>query len=262
MYAEGHHVQYVTAGFFSHLVGILHYLVRDLLSPFLLGALALAAAAVVGAVDLWRRERRVAFVLAVFPVFYALYFSTQAMLIVRNLLVLAPFIALLSARGLACLARWLPRPELRIGLAVSVSAIFAANMLWLVHAAATIRDRSTPRFVHAATDYMAGQPETTFFVSLKLRDQLAALGTGDLPNTTGDAATADVALFYASEGAHTWPANHRQVDRWFGPCEVNFHRYPTWKGDDRILVMSMQRARELDLKVISHQLSVISLTDN
>ena len=268
VYAEGHHVQYVTAGFFSHLVGILHYLVRDLLSPFLLGALALAAAAVVGAVDLWRRERRAAFVLAVFPVFYALYFSTQAMLIVRNLLVLAPFIALLSARGLACLARWLPRPELRIGLAVSVSAIFAANMLWLVHAAATIRDRGTPRFVHLAFDYMERQPETTFFVSAKLRDQLDAVGAGDLPNASGDADTADVALFYASEGAHTWRANHRQVERWFGPCEVNFHRYPTWKGDDRILVMSMERARELDVravrerKVISDQSSVISLTDN
>jgi len=90
VYAEGHHVQYVTSGFFSHLAGILHYLVRDLLSPFLLAGLALSGAAVVGAIDLWRRERKVATVLAVFPVFYALYFSSQAMLIVRNLLALAP----------------------------------------------------------------------------------------------------------------------------------------------------------------------------
>jgi len=208
----------------------------------------------VGAVDLWRRERKVAIVLAVFPVFYALYFSTQAMLIVRNLLVLAPFVALLSARGLACLARWLPRPELRIGLAVSVSAIFAANMLWLVYAAATIRDRGTPRFVHEANDYMARRPETTFFVSPKLRDHLDALGTGGLPNATGDAAAAaDVALFYASEGMQPWRANRRLVDRWFGPCEVNFHRYPTWKGDDRILVMSMQRARELDVRALEEK---------
>jgi hypothetical protein len=250
VYAEGHHVQYVTSGFFSHLGGILHYLVRDLLSPFLFGGLALSAAAVVGAVDLWRRERKVAIVLAVFPVFYALYFSTQAMLIVRNMLVLAPFVALLSARGIACIAHWLPRPELRIGLAVSIAAVFGANILWLVHAAMTIRDRGTARFVHEATDYMVRQPETTFFVSPKLRDQLDELGTGLVANAVVDSDAADVALFYASEGTQMWRANHRQVDRWFGPCEVNFHRYPTWKGDDRILVMSMERAREMHVRAL------------
>ncbi len=256
VYAEGHHVQYATTGFFSHLAGILHYLVRDLLSPFLLGALALSAAAVVGAVDLWRRERQVAIVLAVFPVFYVLYFSTQGMLIVRNLLVLAPFIALLSARGLGCLARLLPRPELRVGLAAAVSVVFAANLLWLVHAAATIRDRGTPRFLHEAADYMAHRPQTTFFVSPKLREHLATLGTGDLPNATGDTDAADIALFYASEGMLTWRANRRLVDRWFGPCEVNFHRYPTWKGDDRILVMPVERARELQVQALAEPFAI------
>ncbi len=49
----------------------------------------------------------------------------------------------------------------------------------------------------------------------------------------------------------TWHANRRLVDRWFGPYEVNFHRYPTWKGDDRILVMPMQRARALDVQALA-----------
>lgn len=251
VYAEGHHVQYATAGFFSHLAGILLYLVRDMPSPFLTGALALSAAAVVGGVDLWRRERQVAIVLAVFPVFYVLYFSTQAMLIVRNLLVLAPFVALLSARGIACLAGRLPRPELRIALALAVSVVLAANVLWLVHAAATIRDRGTTRFVHEAAEYMASHAETTFFVSPKLREHFATAGITGPSHAGSDAAAADVALFYASEGTLAWRANRRLFDRWFGPCEVNFDRYPTWQGDDRILVMSMDRASGLDVQALA-----------
>ena len=114
------------------------------------------------------------------------------------------------------------------------------------------RDRGTTRFVHEAADYMAGQPDTTFFVSSKLRDDLMAIGAADPGRLTLDAGlTADVALFYASEGMKTWHANRRLVDRWFGPYEVNFHRYPTWKGDDRILVMPMQLARALDVQALA-----------
>jgi hypothetical protein len=35
--------------------------------------------------------------------------------------------------------------------------------------------------------------------------------------------------------------------RWFGPMEVNFDYYPTWQGDERIVVMPLARARALGL---------------
>ncbi len=62
---------------------------------------------------------------------------------------------------------------------------------------------------------------------------------------------ADAALFLASEGMRPWTANRRRlVDRWFGPHEVNFNYYPTWQGDDRILLMPMDKARRLNVQAL------------
>ena len=36
-----------------------------------------------------------------------------------------------------------------------------------------------------------------------------------------------------------WRANRlNYTERWFGPYEVNFDYYPSWEGNDRILVMN------------------------
>ena len=78
----------------------------------------------------------------------------------------------------------------------------------------------------------------------------------DLPNVVTDPARSTVALICASEKSDPymmakgpgWPCNYRGLSLgWFGPYEVNWDYYPTWMGDDRIVILDSARALELDV---------------
>ena len=60
--------------------------------------------------------------------------------------------------------------------------------------------------------------------------------------------------FYAYEGmqnANDWPGNQPGLaTRIFGPWEVNFNYYPRWAGEDRILVMPLEKARRIGIQVV------------
>ena len=63
------------------------------------------AVAMVGVVSLWRRDWRTASLLTLFPLAYLLYFSTQRAMLVRNLQLMQPFLALFAACGIVACAR-------------------------------------------------------------------------------------------------------------------------------------------------------------
>ena len=47
-----------------------------------------------------------------------------------------------------------------------------------------------------------------------------------------------------------WPANDPFLtERVFGPLEVDFDIYPTWAGDDRVVVMSIEKARAIGVRL-------------
>ena len=47
---------------------------------------------------------------------------------------------------------------------------------------------------------------------------------------------------------NNWTANRfNYTVRWFGPYEVNFNYYPSWIGNDRIIVMPIESALRLDI---------------
>jgi hypothetical protein len=83
----------------AHALAMLEYLSLALPSRWTIAALPVSLLAIVGAVALCRRDRRAAAVLLPFPVLYVGYFSQQIVMIVRNLLVLAPVLAVLAAVG-------------------------------------------------------------------------------------------------------------------------------------------------------------------
>jgi 4-amino-4-deoxy-L-arabinose transferase-like glycosyltransferase len=263
-YRGGHYGHTVHPGI-GHLRRIVTYLGLALFSWFRPIALFLASLCVIG---IWalRKEPRTALLLLCFPVVYILYFSLQSALLVRNFLVVAPFLAILAARGVAALnppaassgrasLRGRVAGSARLGLAALLVAAIAVDAGWLWHAASTIRQRKTAVFAREAVAYVRGRPGTTFYLSPRVRAHFAVLGADGLPNVTGDPSRAAHAVFYAHEGTRRfqdWRANRLGLtERWFGPYEVNFNIYPNWWGDDRIVVMSMAKARSLRLLVAS-----------
>lgn len=250
-----------------HLWANLRYLGGALLSRWWPVSLVVAALGVVGTVDLVRRERRAALLTLIVPVLYVAYLSVQSVFFVRNLLLVAPFLAILIARGASTVADWLP-DRTRAAVPALLGLVLSANAGWMLFAATTIPDRDVARYWGDFSAYAARRPDRMYWAS----PGVLAEGTARLPNVTADPTDADFAVFLASETIG--PAYYSYLtgddsslqlsdvdfDDWlsadspsltervFGPYEVNFSYYPDWVWQERIVVMEMDKAREQRLR--------------
>ena len=102
-YKAGTYDQTVAPGL-THLGLILTYFARVFFSHYQPIALVIFLFAILGTYDLARTSPGEALLYLCFPVVYVLYFSTQKVMAARNLLVVAPFLSLLAARGVTYLA--------------------------------------------------------------------------------------------------------------------------------------------------------------
>ena len=257
-YATGHGGHTVAPGT-QHLGEMVEYFATGLFSPYLIIAVLLFSLSVVGIVVLFVTHHRVGLIVFGFPILYLLYFSTQQVMIVRNLLVVAPFFALAAATGTCVIVEAFSRVRLRVPrmllqagwLGIIVGAL-CFDVFWLISSANSIAARHTDRFIREAAEYIRAHPGKIFLLSPRVAHDLR-IHPGLLPNISRDWAGADEFVLYAREGMRNWrdwPANiYGLTERVFGPKEVNFDRYPNWYGDNRIVVISRDRARQIHLTI-------------
>ena len=217
-----------------------------------------------GAFVLFKENRQTALLLLSFPICYFVYFSLQSAMVVRNLLALTPFLAVLAARGVMVLWHMSrPRrlqsgairfPIARLALALAIGGCLLINAGWLVYAAQTIADHHSDKFIRAVARHISAERETRFYLSPRLQIQVRDVSPAFPPNIVDDPAMADRVLLYAGEGFEhwqDWPANNPWLtEQWFGPYEVNFNIYPNWWGDDRIIELTEARARKLGILLV------------
>jgi hypothetical protein len=247
-YKTGWHGYTVTAGL-PHFIGNLGYLALSFFSHYKALASLLFGASLYGLYRLTRDSIGDAAVVAVTPLLYLAYFSFgQGVMVVRNLLLLGPFLALLAARGIMDLFRLLRWRALKIAAGVALAGIFIVNGAWLVRSAETIRERGRANYVAQAVEYMRARPGDSFFVSKRVLDAARAAHLDLPPNVVSGTGKASHVVIYAKAdgpGHRKWKAN----DPWltvavFGPNEVNSNYYATWRGDDRVFVMTTSKALE------------------
>jgi hypothetical protein len=240
---------------------MLLYFSSVLFSPYAPIALFFFSFSVLGVVALVKEDRQTALLVLSFPICYFAYFSLQRAMVVRNLLVLAPFLAVWAARGAMVLWRITgPRileagaMQLRIvglALAVTIGGSLLINAAWLAYAAQTIVDHHSDGFVRAVARHISTERGTRFYLSPRLEIQVRDVGPSFPPNVVADPGEADRILLYASEGLkhwQDWPANRPWLtERSFGPYEVNFNMYPNWWGDDRIIELTGAKAKNVGI---------------
>jgi hypothetical protein len=240
------HVGYTIAAGFPHLGLLLCYFAFDLFSPYGPVAVLFFASAVAGGVLCCRENPRLAGYLVGFPVLFATFFCWKySVFIVRNYLLLAPFIAVLSARGLAEALLRLRWPAARLALAIMVGCALAANAVWLISAGESIRHRDDGDAAVEAVAYVRNHPRTLFRVSALVTSRAAQRGLA-LPANASQANADEVVFCAGTEGAapHRWTGNDHWLTRAvFGPREVNFNYYSNWPGADRVVVMTRDKAR-------------------
>ena len=244
-YTTGHMGYSVPAGL-PHLALLLRYAALNLFSPYAPIAVFFFAAAIVGAVTYWRENWRFAAVLIGFPVFFAACFCGKySVFIVRNYLLIAPFLAVLSACGLAELLLRLRWPAARHALAVALGLALGANAVWLISAGESVRRRDYGAEAVRAVTYVRDHPKTRFRVSPRVTALAAERGLA-LPNNATESEVDEVVFFARDEGAprNRWTVNDPWLTRaLFGPREINFNYYSNWEGYDRIVVMTLEKAR-------------------
>lgn len=239
-YATGHMGHTIAPGL-PHLAAIADYASFALLSPWPGAAGLWTALALGGLAVTLRRDPTRGLLLTAVPLAYAVYFAQQRVMIVRNLLLLAPFLAVGVAQGAAALGRVVARRPVRGLLAGAAASLLLAQAVDLGARAESIRRRGDrAAFERALQAFVRRQQAKPLGAS----PRAAALLPG-LPTSGPRAAAAELWVTYAREPPPAeWPANRRGlVVAVFGPEEVNYDYYPTWEGDDRLLVLSGPRAR-------------------
>src|SRR5262249_14427683 len=143
--------------------------------------------------------------------------------------VIAPFLAVLAARGAGALWEVLPSRPWRRVWAAAVGIMVPFNVAWMVASAASIRGRGRGEDARRLAAHLAGHPRQCDFLSARVRAALAADGLAPPPNAPPDpGAPVDGAALYPAEArpVHDWPANRPDLTlTWFGPYEVNFNYY-------------------------------------
>ena len=253
-YYEAGHWGYTVSGPWHHLRLVLLYFSVSFFSPYMAVALALSACALVGAVFWVRSDRRLGAVLVCFPVAFLLFFCARyKIMIVRNYLLIAPFLALFAARGLSELGGLLPRQWLRRSLAGAVAAVFVAGGAWLVSAGESIRHPDPKAEVRSALTHVSKHPRTRFVLSPQVISLAQQQQLPLPPNAQAQADAQQVVFFPRAEAADTyhWATN----DPWltkavFGPREVNFNWYATWAGPDRVVIMAADKAKSVGVTFV------------
>lgn len=245
-YSFGHSKQTVSAGL-EHLVKNLEYLATVQLSHFAMIAVLLFGLAMIGVWALWRESRRLAGLLLMFPVMYLLFMSLQRAMLIRNLLILVPFVALLISMGVLYLWRLARFRGLKIMLVVVIGLMLSINAMWLVYSAQTIVDRRTDRHNHDVRAWILQSPDVMFYATSGVMMQLG----DDAPlNITSDLVAADDVLVYLTEIQEVEPMRSnipRLFVQQFGSWEVNIDYY-TWHGDDRIVLLPIETVQMIGLE--------------
>ncbi len=230
------HFGHTIRGPVAHGMAMLEYVGLTLASPATAAsAVAFSLAVVGGVVLVFRKRWASAAVLVAFPVLYVGYFSGQVAMLVRNLLVLGPFLATLGAVGLD---RWLAATAgRRWGTParwVTVAAVVIAlgyDAAWLSSAAAAGR-RPVVDQLSAAGDYLVAHPDLAVYPTERVA---AATGLPLIP-TRG---TRPVVLAFDREDGDTaaWPANVPGLVRQsFGSLAYDVDYAPDWL-EDALLVL-------------------------
>jgi 4-amino-4-deoxy-L-arabinose transferase-like glycosyltransferase len=247
----------------DHLQRVIIYLSAVLFSKNTVIAIFFAVMSLIGLYCL-RTEKALVMILALVIVIYILYISRYQLMYVRNLQILIPFLAILSAIGCGYgqqrFVRFFSRQAIvpaqvyRYTWPVLLVVLVFVNGNWIYNAAASIDQYNQnsgdfrSRQLESLKSYIENHPDKSFVLSKKLNERWSAAGYPDYPQL-GREQNLDAGaygVFSSSEAVskHNWTIGANRFQDYFvvspGPYEVNFDYYPTVNPvKDRIVIAQL-----------------------
>ena len=142
------HGGYLVPSHLRHVELMLDYLARVAFSRYEPVALFVFFLSMIGVVSLVRERTIESVWYLVVPAGYLLFLSIQRVMIVRNLIVLFPFFAVLAGRGVGCVIEKVPNLSIRSAVVVVLCIGLTLNLGWLYDAMASIKTRETSVVLH------------------------------------------------------------------------------------------------------------------
>jgi len=252
-YMSGHYGYTVVPGI-SHFTKILQYYLLQLFSHYPPVSVVITVFCVVGIVALLMERRLFNYLFLGLAFAYIGYFSQQTELVVRNVLIAVPVLCMAVARGITVLSQSVG-PRWRIALATLVGIALSVNFGWETYAATQIKKRNNSAyFMRQFVNYATSHSADTVFISTKLANALHTLPIPIPPNLVTDPDRHyTLAAFFQTEGPdtfwETWPCDWwGMYVRSFGALEVNLDAYPTFIGNQRILLTTTKHFQRLPIK--------------
>jgi hypothetical protein len=228
-YAKGHWGFTVDAGV-DHLSRAACYLGFDLFSDYTALSVGVILLALIGAVQAWRESKPLFALLVLLPLVYLVFVGTKRVMFVRNLLFLAPFLALLATRGAGWIARALPRPA-AVAFGVGLALACAANARTLLQAATEIQARGPAALGRELADHLARHEDQRYHLTKGALRCLTEAGLEVPAHAQHPEEGADRIACLPDDirGHLMWPSNvpDRLVAA-LGPRSVNYGWYTTW----------------------------------
>lgn len=256
-FAAGHWGHSVAPGL-PHMALITTYLGAVAFSRYWVCALGISALMLAGVLEVCRRSPRQAALFLLFPVVYVVYFATQRVMFVKNLVGLLPFLAVCAGIGAGAVYEWLRPRRWAAGLFVAVLLVgIGANVQWLVRSSLSVRlTRKDAARQFAA--YASARGDRRFLCTAAVLETMRDAGCGVPGNVAAmprDAAglqslTRERVVFFTSDlpqKKRFWlprnqPGLYLAV---FGPHEMNVNYYPDWLWPSRLIVVSAETAKAL-----------------
>jgi len=230
---------------------VLHlYLSRVLLSPYQPVAFIFISLAMIGSWAMFSESQKIWIIFHSFPVLYLMYFSLQRVMFVRNLLILTPFLVILSVKGFGYIHEKLPLKSHKLGISILASGLVVLNGFWCLYAAQTIQDNGVDTQAQNLAKEIESNPQKTYFVSESVWVALDSQNMTSFDNLTRvDTNSVDSVVFYFyadMEEPGYWPVNKPGIaPRSLGSLEVNLDYYSGWRGPDRILMAPPEVVSEI-----------------
>jgi hypothetical protein len=231
IYSTGH-LGYTVAPGLGHVGKILCYTALSLFSKNSAISAVVFAAALLGAFSLLMRRQWHLFCLFGVMVLYIAFVASFDVMIVRNLLVILPFFALLASLGCRYLGDWIQAGRVNVAIDIGISALLCYSCSSVVVASLSVYNKDKIDMAQEVQEYIQHNRGKKFYFSPK------ALALKNVQNNADTPSEGSYVMFFKDEIPYTqYRANvFNQFVRTIGVDDVNFNYYPTWSGVDRIVV--------------------------
>jgi hypothetical protein len=246
------HFGYTVQSVWQHLFVLCEYFLCSVPSKYLFLSILISSLAILGLLDLFKKDKKNFWILIAFPSVYIGFFCMHKVMIVRNYLILIPFLFILSARGFIAIYHGISSSKVKLIWIFSFVLYVFINQVWLLKAAHSIRINDV-NYAEEIALYIRSHPKNIFYASSPVFE-LAKLGSLNYPNVVQLLSYPVTDVIFDTDEINNknykvWRGNEfNYIKKVFGPAEVNLNYYPSWRGSRHILVMELNRALEIGVK--------------